>query len=115
MKYEVSVHAFSADGYLNEFYDFYEIRDRSHALAASLDSFREALKELCGDDVWLVIAEQTEALFGEPKLVEVFENSSAVIDELEGADGLAPFFFVFGLLFCVFDGFVLCFISGTNN
>lgn len=28
---------------------------------------------------------------------------------------LAPFFFVFDLMFCEYEGFTLCFLSGSNN
>ena len=115
MKYEVAAHAFSADRYLNEFEDFYEIKNRNHRLIPSSLPFYDALKELCGDDCFRQIAEMTEIMFGKPKSVMEFENIRPLIDELEGPDGLAPFFFVFDLMFCEFDELTLCLISGTNN
>ena len=115
MAYEVSVQAFSADDYLNGFYDFYEIKDRDHKLIRSPYPFGESLKELSGDDVWQPIADMTLRLFGEPQDIKIFENFEKLTDELEGPDGLAPFFFVFDLMFCEYGGFTLCFISGTNN
>ena len=115
MSFEVSVQALYAEDYLTEFYDFYEIRNRQHQLVPSPDSFHDALKELSGDGVWRRIAEYTEYLFGEPKRVTVFDDVGDVIGELEGEDGLAPFWFVFDLMFCEYDGFTLCFISGSNN
>ena len=115
MKYEVAVHALSQNDYLKEFYDFYEIKDRSAKLITSPDSFHETLKELGGDDVWRHIAGDTEYLFGEPNGVRIFEDVGKLTDELDGPDGLAPFFFVFDIMFCEYDGFTLCFMSGTNN
>ena len=115
MVYEVSVLALRADDYLNGFYDFYEIKDRDHKLIRSPYPFNEALRELSGDDVWQPIADMTLRLFGEPLDVKVFDDFTALTDELEGPDGLAPFFFVFDLMFCEYDSFTLCFISGTNN
>lgn len=115
MKYETAVQAFGAENYLNEFYDFYEIKTRKHRLIPSPGSFDETLKEVSGDDVWRPIADETEKLLKKPESVMVFEDNKALIDELEGADGLAPFFFVFDIMFCEYEGFALCFISGTNN
>ena len=115
MKYEVAVIAFSADRYLNQFEDFYEIKNRNHRLIPSSLPFYDAFRELCGDDSFRQIAEMTEIMFGKPKSVMVFENIGSLINELEGPDGLAPFFFVFDLMFCEFEDLTLCLISGTNN
>ena len=115
MKYETAVQAFKSVDYLKEFYDFYEIQNRDHKLVPSPYPFSEALKELSGDDVWEKIAAKTVCLFGEPKRITVFDDYKEVIDELEGENGLAPFFFVLDLMFCEYDGFTLLFISGTNN
>lgn len=112
---ETAVQAFGAGDYLKDFMDFYEIKNRSHRLIPSAGSFHDALCEVCGDDVWQRIAEETERLFGTPQRVTVFEDPGKLIGELEGSDGLAPFFFVFDVMFCEYDGFTLCFISGTNN
>ncbi|MBQ5399420.1 MAG: hypothetical protein IIU14_08325 [Ruminococcus sp.] len=115
MEKEVCVQAFDIENYLTEFYDFYEIKNRKQSLIQSPKNFDMTLKELAGDDVWLPIAESAESLFGEPERVMIFDDYSALIGELEGEDGLGPFFFVFDIMFCEYDGFALCFISGTNN
>jgi len=115
MEYEVSVQALSSEDYLTEFFDFYEVKNRGSRLIPSPDSFHDTLREVCGDDAWRCIAERSEYLFGEPKRVTVFDDAKAVIDCLEGEDGLAPFFFVFNVMFCEYESFTLCFISGTNN
>ena len=114
MTYEVSVRALDAERYLEEFYDWYEIKSREHKLIPSGSSFHETLDELFGD-VWQPIAEKTEGLFGEPKRIMIFEDSTELIGELEGPDGLAVFYIVFDLMFCEYDRFTLCFLSGTNN
>ena len=115
MEYETSVEVFAAENYLEDFYDFYEIRKSFPKLIPSPDSFHETLRQLSGDDVWQPIADRTESLFGVPRRVTIFEDDTALRREIEGPDGLAPFFFVFGLIFCEYDGFTLCFISGSNN
>ena len=115
MEYETSVEVFAGGNYLEDFYDYYEIKKSFPKLIPSPDSFHETLRELSGDDVWQPIAEKTESLFGAPIRVTVFEDDTALRREMEGTDGLAPFFFVFGLMFCEYDGFTLCFISGSNN
>ncbi len=112
---EVSVLLFPEKRCLEEFYDYFEIRNRKAKLVPSPESFHDALKELSGDDVWRNIAEKTESLFGLPKSVALFDDPDPIRDELEGVDGLAPFFFVFDIMFCEYEGFTLCFISGTNN
>ena len=115
MEYETAVIPFSAHGYLEEFYDYYEIQDRSPQLILSEYSFRDTLREVSGYDVWEPIAEKTESFFGTPKRVMVFDRMNELKDELEGSTGLAPFFFVFDLMFCEYEEFTLCFMSGTNN
>ncbi len=117
MKYETSVNLFPAENYLDAFYDYYEIRGRSHRLVPSPDSFRDALREVSGYDVWEPIAEETESLFGTSSRVMIFDDDalSALKEELNGPDGLAPFFFVFDLMFCEYEEFTLCFLSGSNN
>lgn len=115
MKDEVSVRAFSADGWLQEFYDFYGINKRDQQPTAFDGTFGDAMREVFGDAVSITVAEQTRYLFGEPKCVMIFDDPAAVIGELEGEEGLAPFYIVFDLMFCEYDGFTLCFMSGTNN
>ena len=115
MQYETSVIALPQDDYLEEFCRFYEIRNRDFQLVPSPDGFRETLREVSGYDVWEPIAEKTESLFGIPKRVMILEDDTALKDELEGPDGLGPFFFIFDEMFCEYDGFTLCFISGSNN
>ena len=111
----VAVQAFSAKSFLKEFCDFYEIENIDYSVIPSPYSFHEALRELAGDDVWQKLADKTESLFGVPVSVKAFEDDRALTEELEGPDGLAPFFFVFDILFCGYEGFTLCFISGTND
>lgn len=115
MRYETAVQVLPGAGYLEAFLDFYEVKNRGQRLVPAEGSFREALREVCGDEVWEPIARQTEALFGTPERVTVFEDDAALRDELEGPEGLGPFFFLFDLVFCEYGPFTLCFISGTNN
>ena len=114
MKYEVAVHAFGTENYSEEFFDLYEIKNRTPEPMALPDSFIEIAVERCGE-FCLPVAEKAVSLFGEPKRVTVFDNDSALKEELEGALGLAPFFFVFEILFCEYEGLTICFISGSNN
>ena len=50
MEYETAVIPFSATGYLKEFYDFYEIKNKNPALVPSEAGFYENLKEICEYD-----------------------------------------------------------------
>ena len=115
MQYETSVIKLPADSYLEAFYRFYEIKNRNQNLIPSPNGFYETLREVSGYDVWQPIARRTENLFGLPKRVTVFEDDRSLREEMEGPDGLGPFFFIFDLMFCEYDGFTLCFISGSNN
>lgn len=115
MKYETSVMCFSAENYLEEFYDFFEIRNRDNEIKADSEGFHDSLKEVCGYDVWQPIAEKAESLFGLPEKIFIFSDASSIIEEMEGPDGLGPFFFIFDILFCEYEDITLCFISGTNN
>ena len=115
MVYETSVQLLPADNYPEAFYNRYEIKSRNQKLVPAYCTFQEALREVSGYDVWQPIAEKTESLFGEPKRIMVFEDVNALREELEGPDGLAPFFFVFDLIFCEYDDFTLCYVSGSNN
>ena len=115
MSYETAVIPFSPGDYLTEFYDFYRIKGRKPTLLPAADSFYEALRQVSGDRVWKPIAEKTESLFGLPSRVMVFDDDARLREALGGRRGLSPFFFVFGLMFCEFEGFTLCFLSGTNN
>lgn len=115
MRYEVAVIPLFEADYLREFRRFYELSSGGATLVASKDGFEEALAGVCGEGRWEAIAEKTLELYGRPTRVTVFDDDQALRRELEGPDGLAPFFFVFGLMFCEFEGFCLCFMSGTNN
>ena len=115
MVYETGVNLFSEKDYLNEFYDFYEIRNRKEKLIPSPCGFEETLKDVSGDDCWKPIADKTKSLFGIPRRVMVFENVRNLQEELGGLDGLSPFYSVFDLMFCEFGDYTLCFISGSNN
>ena len=100
---------------MEEFYDFYEIKNRKAKLVPSTEGFEETLKNVSGEYSWEAIAEKTESLFGLPVRVTVFDNDEKLREELEGPEGLAPFFFVFDLMFCEYGEYTLCFISGSNN
>ena len=115
--YEVSVNLFTEVDYLTEFFDWFRIRkNRDAELILSPDGdFRESLREAFGYGSADVIADRTEELFGLPKRVTVFKDDAGLRDELEGPRGYAFWFFVFGIMFCEYDGFTLCFMSGTNN
>ncbi len=115
MYYETAVQLFPGTGWLENFFDFYEIKHRDLKLIHAEGSFRENLRELSGDDVFTPIADLTEELFGTPERVLLFEDSAALCDELDGPDGLGPLFFIFGVMFCEYGDFTLCFMSGTNN
>ncbi len=115
MEYETGVSMFSGKDYLKEFYDFYEIKNRKAKLIPSSYGFKETLKETGGDDCCMPICGKTQSLFGMPKRVLVFDDDRDVREEMEGPEGLSPFFFVFGLMFCEFKDYTLCFISGSNN
>ena len=115
MRFETAVVPFPAQGYLDEFYEFYEIRNRKPVLIPSEEAFRDALREVSGDDVWEPIAKKTEEFFGLPERVMVFGDDTELREELGGLDGLSPFFFVFGIMFCEYEDFTLCFMSGSNN
>ena len=117
MGYETAVIALNEDDYLTEFYDFYKVRPkyRTAKLIASPDGFRETLRGLCRYGAAEPIAEKTERLFGLPRRVMVFDDDAALLDVMGGRRGYAPFFFVFGMMFCEYGDFTLCFMSGTNN
>lgn len=115
MKYETSVIALPAEDYRKAFCQFYEVKQKKLRLLPLPDGFRETLREVCGSDVWQPIAEKTESLFGLPKRVAVAEDDAALKKELEGPNGTGPFFFIFDFMFCEYDAFTLCFISGSNN
>ena len=115
MVYETSVRIYPPENYLECFYDLYEIKSRNQNLIPADGSFYETLREVSGYDVWQPIAEKTEELFGGPERVMVFDDDTVLRDELEGPDGLAIFYFVFGFMFCEYEDFTLCFMSGSNN
>lgn len=115
MVYETAAIPFEPGGCLGEFYDFYQIKGRGARLVPSPEPFRGRLRELSGYDRWAPIADEAERLFGTPARVLEFDDDSTVRDELEGPDGLAPFFFVFDVMFCEYEAFTLCLMSGTNN
>ncbi len=114
-RYEAAVHLLPAENYLKEFCNFYEVNTGTQKPLPYQGSFHEALKEVCGDDVYKPLAEKAESLFGVPKRVMMFEDIGKLTDEMGGCDGAAPFYIVFDFMFCEYDNFTLCFISGTNN
>ena len=115
MRYEVAVKPLYEEDYLKEFYDFYEIKNRRAKLVPAEEGFEETLKNVSGEDSCEAVAEKTKSLFGLPVRVTVFDNNVKLREELEGPDGLSPFFFVFDLMFCEYGEYTLCFISGSNN
>ena len=115
MQYEVGVKLLYEKNYLKEFYDFYEIRNRKAKLVPAEEGFEETLKNVSGEYRWEAIAEKTKSLFGLPLRVTVFDDITKLRDEMEGPEGLAPFFFVFDMMFCEYGEYTLCFISGSNN
>ena len=114
-RYGAAVIAFPAEDWPEAFCDFYEIKNRNLKPVPSPDGFCGTLREVCGYDVWQPIAGRTESLFGLPRRVAVFEDAAALKDEMEGPDGLGPFFFIFDMMFCEYDTFTLCFISGSDD
>lgn len=115
MSYEVTVKPLYEEDYLKEFYDFYEIKNRRAKLVPAEEGFEKTLKNVSGEDSCEAVAEKTKSLFGLPVRVTVFDNNVKLREELEGPDGLSPFFFVFDLMFCEYGEYTLCFISGSNN
>ena len=117
MYYETSVMAFGREDYLNQFFRFYRIRNRTPRPVPSTVDFYESLKEVSGDGRSQPIAAETVRLFGLPERVMVFEveDIRRLTDEMEGPRGCGPFFFNFDIMFCEYRDFTLCFISGTNN
>ena len=115
MGYETGVIDLYEDDYLTEFYTFYEIKNRNLKLIPSPEGFYEAMNDVSGYTRGEPIAREAERLFGLPKRIMVFEDSRTLVEELGGRWGLGPFFFVFDVMFCEYEGFTLCFLSGTNN
>ena len=115
MDSEISVYHFSSGDYLSEFYEWFKIRNRDHRLKASTGDFYEELGDLCGRDTYRLLADKTVEFFGLPERIVRFEDGTGPKEELEGPDGLAPFFFVFNMMFCEYKDLTLFFISGTNN
>ncbi len=115
MALEISVLSFAGADPLKAFCDFYEIKEHRDLEPEPVEGgLCEGLEDLAGDAGRLAAAE-TERLFGLPLRVTRFADDGPLREQLEGPDGLAPFFFVFGILFCEYGGFTLCFLSGTNN
>ena len=115
MQNEVGIKPLYEKDYLKEFYDFYEIKNRKAKLVPAEEGFEETLKNVSGEYRWEAIAEKTKSLFGLPLRVTVFDDDIKLKEELEGPDGLGPFFFVFDMMFCEYGEYTLCFISGSNN
>ena len=116
MYYETAVLYLKEENYLEEFYQFFFFKNREQTLIPFEESFQDAFTELCGDRGGKSIADKTESLFGRPKRMMVFESVDTVKEELEASsDGWGPFYVVFDLMFCEYDGFTLCFICGSNN
>ena len=116
MYYETAVLFLEEENYLEEFYHLFFFKNREQNLIPFEEHFLDAFMELCGSRGGKSIADKTESLFGRPKRMMVFENVAPVIEELEASsDGWGPFYSVFDLMFCEYEGFTLCFIAGSNN
>lgn len=115
MGYNTAVIPFSAEGYLEEFYDTYRIRNRNPVLVPAEEGFAETLKVVCGPYRYLPVAEKIKSLFGIPSKIFVFDDDSELREKLGGRRGLSPFFFVFDIMFCEYDDFTICFMSGSND
>lgn len=116
MYFGTSVHYLDADDYLEEFYQLFFFKNREQKLVPWEESFQEAFMELCGTHGGKEIADKTESLFGLPKRIMVFEDTTSVVEELEASsDGWGPFYSVFDLMFCEYEGFTLCFVVGSND
>ena len=117
MGYEVAVFPLFAQDYLQEFYDWFRIRDRDRRakLIPSEEGFEASLKAVSGEYRWEAIAEMAKRLYGLPSRVMVFDDDRRLRDALGGPRGLSSFFFVFDMMFCEYGDFTLCFLSGTNN
>lgn len=115
MGYEVAMIPFFEEDYLEEFLDLYEVKRRNLKLIPVKVGFDEALRDVSGEYRWEAIAEKAKSLFGLPDRITEFEDITELKEELEGPCGLVPFFFFFGLMFCEYEGYTLCFMSGTNN
>ena len=114
MKYEAAVIPFSADGYLEEFFDFYKMKRRDHGVTRFSRSLEKTLKSYGGDDCAGPITREIKKTFGLPLDVKVFVNSTYSLHEFEDGDNLTPFFFVFDIVFCEYENFTLCLIFGSN-
>ena len=115
MGYEVAVIPLYEEDYLKEFYDLYEIKNRKPKLIPAEEGFEEMLRAVSGEYRWEEIAALAKRFFGLPRRITAFDDDAKLRDALGGRRGLSPFFFVFGMMFCEYCGFTLCFLSGTNN
>ena len=114
--YGTAVLALPFADYCAEFCRFYRIGKPKFGLVPSPDGFRGTLREVCGYSVWEPIAEKTEEIFGVPDRVTVPDDVRKPLDRLEMCGGgLGPFYCMFDIMFCEYDGFVLCFMSGSND
>ena len=116
MEYETAVFYLDKDDYLEQFYELNFAVDRTCSLTVYDGSLQDAFADLCGEDAGKLIAEKTESYFGIPKKILFFDDTAKVTDELEAAsDGWGVFYIVFDAMFLEYEGFALCFVSGTNN
>ena len=116
MEYETAVFYLDKDDYLEQFFDLNFTVDRICSLTVYDGELEEAFSDLCGEDAGKLIAEKTESYFGIPKRILFFDDTAKVTDELEASsDGWGVFYIVSDAMFLEYDGFALCFVSGTNN
>ena len=116
MESSCAVMPFSKEHYLEEFLKFYEIKGRKHKLKLSQDSLYKNLEEMCAYGKGRPVAEKTEEMFGLPLNIYEFEDEKAITEQMEGMNGgCSGFYFVFYVIFCEYEDFVLCFFSGSND
>ena len=116
MEWNTAVMPLPAEDYLETFFDFYEIRDRDLSPVPCGGSLHDSMVMLCGEGRGEPVAEKAESLFGRPGRIMVFEDPGPLTRQLEMSEGgVGPFYFIFDLMFCEYEGFTLCFITGSND
>ena len=116
MDYDIAVLALPAENCLQEFLDFYEIEAPDAKLVPLELSFRETIEDMGHYDSWQLVADKAEELFGLPARIMVLEDEAPVLRGLETSEGgVGPFYVMFWLAFCEYEGFTLCFMAGSND
>ena len=114
--YDIAVLALPAEDCLQEFLDFYELKAPDAKLVPSELDLRETIEDMGHYDSWQLVADKAEALFGLPERISVLEDEDPVLRSLETSEGgVGPFYVMFCLAFCEYEGFTLCFMAGSND